>query len=59
MDAKLAVLEKYCGMKNDRKIIVCSDAFKAAKELDISVEEIGQLCNENRIKVLSCQLGCF
>jgi hypothetical protein len=37
----------------------CAVAFKIAKELGISVHEVGEVCNNLRIKVSSCQLGCF
>jgi len=61
MDQKkqLEIIEKYCELKDDRIFIKCSNAFKAAEELNISVTEMGKLCNQNKIKVLGCQLGCF
>lgn len=37
----------------------CGKAHDLAKELDISLQEIGALCNELKIKIASCQLGCF
>lgn len=55
----LEVIEGYCIMKNDKKCLACSDAAKIAEELKISVPEVGKLCNENGIKIMSCQLGCF
>lgn len=61
MDQKkqMEILEKYCESKDDKISIRCSNAFKAAEELNISVTEIGKLCRINKIKVLGCQLGCF
>lgn len=56
---QLEIIEKYCELKDDRKVIKCANAFKAAEELGISVGEVGKLCNGNKIKMMGCQLGCF
>ncbi len=37
----------------------CEQAHALAKELKVSLREIGELCNELKIKISSCQLGCF
>jgi hypothetical protein len=37
----------------------CEKAHALAKELNISLQEIGALCNELKIKIAACQLGCF
>jgi hypothetical protein len=37
----------------------CAKAFQIAKELKVSTKEIGEACNRLKIKVRSCQLGCF
>ncbi len=37
----------------------CAMAFKIAREQNCTIEEIGKLCNELKIKIVSCQLGCF
>jgi hypothetical protein len=37
----------------------CGAAFQIAKELNVQVKEIGEACNRLKIKVRSCQLGCF
>jgi len=39
--------------------IPCAVAFKLAEELKISRQELGNLLNELRIKIIQCQLGCF
>jgi hypothetical protein len=39
--------------------IPCVMAFKVARESDCSIAEIGKLCNELKIKIIGCQLGCF
>ena len=37
----------------------CEKAHELAKKHNISLQEIGALCNELKIKIASCQLGCF
>jgi hypothetical protein len=37
----------------------CPAAFKIAKETNATPKEIGEACNRLKIKVASCQLGCF
>jgi hypothetical protein len=39
--------------------IPCAMAFKIARECNSSIAEVGALCNELKIKIISCQLGCF
>jgi len=39
--------------------IPCAAAFHLAEELKISRQELGNLLNELRIKIIQCQLGCF
>ncbi len=39
--------------------IPCAMAFKIAKECSVSTKEIGNLLNQVKIKITSCQLGCF
>ena len=37
----------------------CAVAFKIAKELKVSPQEVGKTANELAIKIGKCQLGCF
>ena len=37
----------------------CENAHALAKELNASLQEIGKVCNELKIKISACQLGCF
>jgi hypothetical protein len=37
----------------------CAVAFQIAKENKVTTKEIGEACNRLKIKVKSCQLGCF
>ena len=39
--------------------IPCALVFKMAKENNISLKQIGDLLNQEKIKIAQCQLGCF
>jgi len=43
--------------KNGR--LSCEEAHRLSGELKIPLREIGAVCNELKIKITSCQLGCF
>ena len=42
-----------------RNTLTCAKAFKLAKEHDVMISEIGNICNQLNIKICNCQLGCF
>ena len=37
----------------------CAAAFMIAAKHDLPINKIGELCNEMKIKIRNCQLGCF
>ncbi len=37
----------------------CSVAFKIARELKVSPGEVGETTNKMKIRISTCQLGCF
>ncbi len=39
--------------------LTCEKAHEMSRTLNISLKEIGEVCNELHIKIASCQLGCF
>lgn len=39
--------------------ISCAAAFKIGEENAVSIRKIGELCNQAKIKIIQCQLGCF
>ena len=39
--------------------LTCEKAHALAQELKMPLQEIGTLCNELKIKIAACQLGCF
>ncbi len=45
--------------KEGKKFIPCPAALKIAETLNVPAAEIGKICNEMKIKIMSCRLGCF
>ncbi|HXY53434.1 MAG TPA: hypothetical protein VEM40_02045 [Nitrospirota bacterium] len=39
--------------------LTCGKAHSLARELKVPLKEIGSICNEIKIKISACQLGCF
>ena len=37
----------------------CEKAHELGKELEVTLQEIGAVCNELNIRIKDCQLGCF
>jgi hypothetical protein len=62
MESK-ALLELILAVAGDledgRKSLACAQAFQLSTEHDVSLKEIARVCNQNRIKFIQCQLGCF
>ena len=45
--------------RDGRLTLRCGEAFTLAEKHGVPLAEIGRLCNENHIKIVGCQLGCF
>ena len=39
--------------------LTCEQAHELCKELGVELWDIGEVCNELKIKIKACQLGCF
>ena len=37
----------------------CAEAYSLAQDTGVPLGEIGALCNELKIRISRCQLGCF
>ena len=37
----------------------CETAYQIAAEHNLKLWEIGKICDEEKIKIKGCQLGCF
>ena len=55
---KGAVVKKIKSHVKENKIS-CKQVMKIAEELNISPRDLGTILNEEKIKIISCQLGCF
>ncbi len=42
-----------------RMVLPCAKAFAVAEELDAKIRDIGRICDDNNIRIVACQLGCF
>jgi hypothetical protein len=51
---KRAVVER-----DGRLTLRCGEAFGLAEKHGVAPAEIGRVCNEQHIKIVGCQLGCF
>jgi len=57
MDKKVLEDEIKSSLINGK--LPCAVAFKIAKKLKVSPKDVGDAANELKIKISSCQLGCF
>jgi hypothetical protein len=57
MDKKNLIEKINTHTKNNR--ISCKQALKIAEEEQVPPKVIGEMLNELKIKVVTCQLGCF
>lgn len=55
----LAEIRKVASEKEGKLRLSCTDARRIAEEQKISYAEIGNLCNNEKIKIHHCELGCF
>jgi len=39
--------------------LTCAGAHQLAKELGVNLLVVGEACDEMKIKIKACQLGCF
>lgn len=58
MDKKTDIAERLKQMASDGRIS-CTEARKIAEELKVPPREVGAVCDELKIKIFACELGCF
>jgi hypothetical protein len=44
---------------DDKKQLTCAAAFELAQKYETEIIEIGRICNQHKIRICKCQLGCF
>lgn len=52
-------LKGKCTDKNGQLFIECAEARIIAEKLAIKFIEVGKICDEEKIKIINCELGCF
>jgi hypothetical protein len=55
---KERLIEKVKARTKSNKI-GCKTAMKIAEEEQVTTKQVGEILNELKIKIVSCQLGCF
>lgn len=58
MADKEIIMEKIKELAPNNKLS-CAKAHQLAADLDVEPDEIGELCDELKIKIYGCRLGCF
>lgn len=58
MDNNEQLQKELTRLSPDGKIS-CTVARKLAADLGISPQKVGETCNEMKIKICACELGCF
>ena len=54
-----AAITEAVSEREGRSILRCADAFRIAEAHSVGLGAIGAICNQNNIKIVQCQLGCF
>ena len=42
-----------------RKSLTCAEALGIAAEQEVETAQIGRICNQQKVRICGCQLGCF
>ena len=42
-----------------RRSLTCAEALRIATELNVEAVQVGRICDQQEIRIRSCQLGCF
>lgn len=58
MDINEQLIQELKKLSPEGKIS-CTVARKLAEDLGVSPHKVGETCNELKIKVCACELGCF
>jgi len=58
-EAKKGKLAERILEEAKEKKLPCKKAFALAEEFNCLPLEVGRLCDELKVKIIGCQLGCF
>jgi hypothetical protein len=56
---QVKLVVEACEEKEGKKRLTCAAAFKLAEEHGLKISDIGTICDDQKIKITKCQLGCF
>ena len=59
MSDKLQLILGATEDRDGKKVLTCARAVKLSQDYDISLKEIGEVCDTHGIKIRECRLGCF
>lgn len=45
--------------RGEKTVLPCARAFAISREHSVPLPRIGAWCNDNDVRISSCQLGCF
>ena len=57
-DITKALLKRVQKVDGGKKL-QCAEACELAQQFETGIIEIGRICNQHKIKICKCQLGCF
>ncbi len=58
-DELIAAVKSASEEVEGRLMLSCHSAFKVAHQFQVDLKTIGKICNQQKIKLRNCQLGCF
>ena len=58
-ERRMTEIKEEVRLQSKDNKIACRKALELAKNLGVNPKEVGQAANEEGIKIVSCQLGCF
>lgn len=53
------LIRETASEEEGRLRLSCAQAFALAEKAGVSVSDFGKACDQEKIKIAHCQLGCF
>jgi len=55
----IAAILAQANETDGQKRLTCAAALSIAAGLDVEAAQIGRICDQQKIRICGCQLGCF
>jgi hypothetical protein len=55
----LAAVLAAAGTDGEKRTLSCAEAHRIADEHGVERQLVGRICNDNQVRVTTCQLGLF